>query len=140
MAPKKKQATDKALPTGVASREPVKADLLCGDGVSLAILDALSAQIAVLDQAGGIIAANQSWQRFARENGDESCWPIPSASGGVNYLAACQSSSDRGSASALQARDGIKAVLDGRTPSFTLEYSCHASQQQRWFRMSVTRL
>jgi len=107
---------------------------------NLAILDALSAQIAVLDQEGGIVTANQSWQHFARENGNESCWPIPATSGDINYLAVCQAATGSAAASALQAHDGITAVLSGQTPSFTLEYACHADQQQRWFRMSVTPL
>ncbi len=140
MVDKKEQSTEPVSPTSDPPRRPEKAHLLRGEDLGLAILDALSAQIAVLDQAGGIVTVNESWQRFARENGNESSWPIPATSVGINYLAVCQSSAAPDSTSALQAHDGIKAVLSGRTPSFTLEYGCHAGQQQRWFRMSVTPL
>jgi hypothetical protein len=140
MVDKKEQSTEPVSPTSDPPRRPEKAHLLRGEDLGLAILDALSAQIAVLDQAGGIVTVNESWQRFARENGNESSWPIPATSVGINYLAVCQSSAAPDSTSALQAHDGIKAVLSGRTPSFTLEYTCHAGQQQRWFRMSVTPL
>ena len=133
-------ATLRIVLSDVSERKQAEAVLLRGEAFGLAILDALSAQIAVLDRDGGIVAVNQSWQRFASANGSASCWPIPSASGGSNYLAVCQSTPAPASASALQACDGIKAVLNGRRPGFNLEYTCAAGEQQRWFSMSVTPL
>ena len=36
--------------------------------------------------------------------------------------------------------EGIRAVMDGRRSEFHLEYPCHTAYEQRWFRMTVTRL
>jgi len=36
-----------------------------------AVLDSLSPHIAVLDDSGRIVAVNEAWRRFARENGGE---------------------------------------------------------------------
>jgi two-component sensor histidine kinase len=41
---------------------------------------------------------------------------------------------------ALSARQGIEAVLDGSLPSYYLEYPCHSPHQQRWFSLSATPL
>ncbi len=41
---------------------------------------------------------------------------------------------------ALNARQGIQAVLSGRQASFILEYPCHSPDAQRWFSLSVTPL
>ena len=41
---------------------------------------------------------------------------------------------------ALPARVGIVAVLEGRLPSFGLEYPCHSPSEQRWFSMKVSPL
>jgi PAS domain S-box-containing protein len=37
----------------------------------------------------------------------------------------------------MNAGSGIRAVLDGALPSFSLEYPCHSPQRQRWFSMVV---
>jgi PAS domain S-box-containing protein len=126
--------------TDISQGKQVEADLRRDEAFSLAILDALSTPIAVLDRDGGIVVVNRSWQHVALNNGCASCWPIPSASGGNNYLDVCQAAPAPASLSALRASDGIKAVLDGRVNGFHLEYCCGSSEQPRWFSMSVTPL
>ena len=103
-----------------------------------AILNSLSAQIAVLDPGGYIQAVNESWTNFAKEN---------SISGefergfiGVNYLEVCKKSNGPFSQEAPEALTGILSVLKGSTPSYTLEYPCHSASEQRWFLMKVTSL
>lgn len=105
-----------------------------------AILDSVSAQIAVLDRSGVIVAINAAWQRFAVENGLSPEQAARHTGVGVNYLDICQPDSSYLEASALTAREGIQRVLDGRLPSFVLEYACHSPRRQRWFIMSVTTL
>lgn len=110
------------------------------DAFILAILNSVSAEIAVLDRDGVIVEVNQPWRRFAMENAAD-CGPAPSCTAvGVNYLAVCQASTGPDAAGALQAGAGIQAVLAGRLPCFELEYPCHSPGQQRWFSMSVTPL
>ncbi|MDP3538544.1 MAG: PAS domain S-box protein [Azonexus sp.] len=102
------------------------------------ILDSMPAQIAVLDGDGVIVAVNEAWRRFAVENG------APADRGlhlGVRYLNVCQTgfgaAPDEG---ALEAANGIGLVLDGRLPSFRIDYPCHSPTEERWFSMSASRL
>ena len=55
-----------------------------------AILDSLSAHIAVLDKAGNIIAVNEAWENFAESNCLEE--QIASTGVGQNYLRVCEKS------------------------------------------------
>ena len=99
------------------------------------VLDALPEHVAVLEPDGTIAMVNTAWTRFAKANGD----PELKYSGvGTNYLDACQTS-DRAddSLQANRARMGIKAVLEGSSPFFSLQYPCHSPTEQRWFVMNV---
>lgn len=98
-----------------------------------AVLDSLSANIAVLDEQGGIRCVNQSWRRFGEDNG------LQGDGVGGNYLAVCDNAVGPWSAEAPAAAAGIRAVLQGRTARFSLEYPCHSPQQKRWFEMRASR-
>ena len=104
-----------------------------------AILNSVSAEIAVLNREGVILAVNQPWRRFGIENTSTPGNLMPGSDIGVNYLTICQAANDT-SGEVLQACDGIQGVLDGRLARFTLEYPCHTPQHERWFSMSVTPL
>jgi len=101
------------------------------------ILDSVGAEIAVLDSSGVILAVNEHWRRFSRDNSNQAGQPALHTCVGTNYLQVCARADDQMDHSALQAREGIRAVLDGSLPQFSLEYPCHAPQQQRWFTMMV---
>jgi two-component sensor histidine kinase/AmiR/NasT family two-component response regulator len=112
----------------------VQRQLQHSGALNRAILDSMSAQIAVLNEAGVIIAVNQAWQRFAQQNSQLIGPEVPS-SVGCNYLSVCPAGEADGAA-----RAGITAVLAGQSASFNLEYCCHSALQLRWFSMSVTPL
>jgi PAS domain S-box-containing protein len=97
-------------------------------------LDALSANIAVLDEEGRIVAVNASWRRFGAENG------LTWDEGGVgrNYLAALDVSADEPDRNAQAAAQGIRDVIAGKRMSYWQEYPCHSPWEERWFGMSVT--
>ena len=97
------------------------------------ILDSLSAHIAVLDQDGVILMVNQAWRQFALDNDGAHLGHL-----GANYLTVCQSHlqpEHRETAASVCA--GIRAVLSGAEPFFTLEYSCNAPHCERWFHLFV---
>ncbi len=103
-----------------------------------AILNSLSAQIAVLNSNGIIQTINESWIEFANEN---SLSEITSQQFiGVNYLEVCRKSNGPFSEEAAEAESGILAVLNGTIPTFTLEYPCHSPEKKRWFLMKVNPL
>lgn len=104
------------------------------------ILDSVGSEIAVLDHEGVIRLVNEPWLQFAKVNSDPE-GRLSTATGiGANYLSACQSTDGVPPQGAQDAGSGIRAVLEGRLGSFELEYPCHSPLQQRWFRMTVTRL
>ena len=93
------------------------------------ILNSLTAHIAVLDSDGAIIAVNEGWNKFARENDS----PDPAAYLGTNYLAACRAAAQAGDLTALQIAQNISALLDGSLAEFSTEYPCNSPTQERWF-------
>lgn len=99
---------------------------------SQAVLDSLPAKVVVLNREGVIVAVNQAWQQFAEENR-----AAPPTSIGVNYLEVARAPGGPFSAEASAAYRGIRAVLEGSVPHFSLEYPCHSPSKQRWFQMDV---
>jgi two-component system CheB/CheR fusion protein len=102
------------------------------------ILDCLPEHVAVLDQEGTIRMVNAAWRRFALANGD----PEMKVTGiGCNYLNACVpnggSDADADTDMGASAIGGLRAVLDGTLPSFSIQYPCHSPTEQRWFVMNV---
>lgn len=101
------------------------------EDLSRIVLDSLPAHVAVIDTEGKIVVTNQAWQQFLAENGG-----VPAACDvGSNYLTACQCDDQAAKVSA-----GIESVLGGEREQFTLEYPCHAPDQDRWFLLTVTPL
>jgi diguanylate cyclase (GGDEF)-like protein/PAS domain S-box-containing protein len=101
-----------------------------------AILNALPANIALLDARGLIISVNEAWQLFAVRN----LLLRPDNGLGLNYLEVCERAQGDDAAQAHQAAVGIRSVLAGAAKSFSLEYPCHSPTEQRWFQMLVTPL
>ena len=98
-----------------------------------AVLDSLPEHVAVLDGDGLITMVNRAWRTFASNNGD----PGEGAIGiGCDYLAACDIYGSGDAADyAKRAHEGLKAVMSGRSRFFSMEYPCHAPDQDRWFLM-----
>jgi len=100
------------------------------------ILNALPAHIALLDRRGVILAVNESWRRFAAANvlSSEDFFV------GRNYLTVCDQATGECSEEAAGTAQGIRDVLEGTLPEFSLEYPCHSPTEKRWFRVMVTPL
>ncbi len=105
-------------------------------GFAVAIIDALSAHICVLDQNGVIIAINRAWRNFGVENAGDS----GSSDIGIHYLKVCQSAKGPGSDEAGPFAVGVRSVLEGKAQSFQLEYPCHSPTELRWYMGRVTPL
>jgi diguanylate cyclase (GGDEF)-like protein/PAS domain S-box-containing protein len=122
------------ISTDISARVRAEEALRESERFAHAVIDALDAHIAILDEEGIILAVNAAWRTFARENG----WADPLAGVGADYLAACTPSRfDEGTAAKVA--QGIRDVLARRVSSFQLEYPCHAPNEQRWFVVQVTR-
>jgi signal transduction histidine kinase/CheY-like chemotaxis protein/CHASE1-domain containing sensor protein len=133
------QALQNDLQSQTAELQQEHATLVANRDFHAAVLDSLSEHIAVIDERGTIIAVNEAWQRFGRENGGTAAAVSPI---GINYLDVCQPSVIRavstGADGAAEVAAGVRAVLEQHSPHFELEYPCDAPSEQRWFRVSVT--
>lgn len=98
-----------------------------------AILNALPAHIALLDAQGLILSVNDAWRQFARSN----VFKDPGFGAGLNYLEICESATGEGSAEGHRIAAGIRRVMAGEIPVFSMEYPCHSPQEERWFLMTA---
>ncbi|WP_223174398.1 ATP-binding protein [Halorubrum xinjiangense] len=98
-------------------------------GLPVSGLNALPAELAILDSEGTIVLVNEAWERFADENygRDPEYWV------GDNYLEVTEQAGEGGAAGDVL--EGLRTLLDGNTESFRVEYPCHSPTEQRWFIM-----
>jgi diguanylate cyclase (GGDEF)-like protein len=110
--------------------------VLIAEDLAVAVVDALTSNICVVDRYGKILAVNRAWMDFSANNagGGESAYL------GANYLNVCQRSSGIASKEASEFYSGLHDVLEGRADLFQLEYPCHSPTELRWFLARVTPL
>ena len=122
-----RQASRRGAAVGAAGR--------AWERLAYAAMEALQDSIAVVDAEGIIVAVNGAWRKFARENS-------PATEGlmeGASYVAACERAEGEEAADAARFLAGFRAVIDGESDEFLLEYPCHAAGCQRWFVARITR-
>ena len=98
-------------------------------------LDAIESYIAVLDESGVIIAANQSWKTFAVPGhlfGED-------LTVGMNYLDKLDSKLSRISDATTSISQGIRQVIAFEKPEFSCTYSTAATSSTAWLVVRVTR-
>ncbi len=117
----------------ISARKALDALLGEKDALNQAVLDSLTAEVAVLDHAGDITTVNKAWRQFAPTAAGEAT-PI---SPGQNYLTICRNAVLQGDVRAQEALEGIDAVRTGTRDRFSMEYACPATDQPRWFAMTV---
>jgi len=127
----------RAAITDITARQQAEEAARAAAELNQAILSSLTANIAVVDKAGCIIAVNAAWTQFSRENRNSA---VNGTGIGTNYLVACLKAADASDSDAQQAMEGIQALLQGKLPDFHMEYACHSPDEQRWFLMSVAPL
>jgi len=119
----------------ISARRKAEEALVESERFARGTLDGLSAHIAIVDEAGDILAVNSAWRAFAD---NASCVP-GTVSEGANYFRACQGATGDEAETAGRIAQAIRDVLAGRLPFFSLEYPCHAPTEKRWFQVRVTR-
>ncbi len=98
------------------------------------ILDALPANIALLDAEGTVVLVNESWRRFATCND----MTLPAHGHGLNYLTICEQATGENAEEAHLVAAGIRRILRSESREFTLEYPCHSPTEHRWFRVMAS--
>lgn len=133
--------TNKNLETRIADRtreiSEKNTELAENEIFRRAILDSLSAHIAVIDREGNIIAVNNAWEKFAQANsiGQQ----IGNTGVGQNYLKVCENLEDFDEAT-QKIIENLRKVLDGESDGFGVEYPCHSPTEERWFLLQVNSL
>ncbi len=91
------------------------------------------AEVALLDLSGTVVAVNEAWERFARENGGD-----PDRTGvGTSFLAVCESAGEDPVAALAAA--AVRAALAGQLPApLSVVIPCHGPDGHRWFDMLVS--
>jgi len=97
------------------------------------ILDALPAQIALLDPDGRISFMNRAWSDLALRNGVSE----PQFLVGQNYIEVSERIRGKGAEQGRKVARGIRSVLDGETEFFSMEYSNDWPGERRWFDLLV---
>jgi PAS domain S-box-containing protein len=122
----------------ITARKRAEEVLLQSSQFNQDVIDSIAAHIAVVDESGKITAVNSAWQQFAAENGAE--WTMQGVGVGADYLEVCRVADGPFSDEAQLIYKGIKSVLDGSAPYFSIEYPCHSPTSERWFLLTVTPL
>ena len=99
-----------------------------------AVVDSLTAHMAIVDEDGCILSVNQRWRNFAKRNGAT----LISVCEGANYLAECDAAASRSCGEAGAVAIGVRSVLSGDLREFASDYACHSATQKRWFTVRVT--
>jgi PAS domain S-box-containing protein len=99
-----------------------------------AILEALDRPIAVLDQAGAVLSANQAWRAFAATHSGVG----PGVAVGTNYLAVCDEACGAQQVDRRAIGAGIRQVIAGERALFRYDYACDSPGGRSWYALSVT--
>ncbi len=101
-----------------------------------AILNALPPNIVLLNEAGKIIAVNESWKKLTIENN----LGVPKYGIDYSYIAIAEKAIRVDEQSWKKIGKGVKEVIAGLTEEFSLEYSCYSKNRKLWFHVIVVPL
>jgi DNA-binding CsgD family transcriptional regulator len=106
------------------------------DPLAMAVLNSLSAHIAILDADGVILQTNEAWRSYARRNHLRG---TPDAVG-ANYLRICETTRGQDAEGACRVAAGIQAVIAGQEAEFLYDYPCHGPGGQNWYYLRAIRM
>jgi len=103
-------------------------------GVFQKLIDALSEQIALVDEDWNILAVNPAWTRTAALYGYQALRP------GTNYAKFCEARANEGHNAARPAVEGIKAIDAGFQQAFRYLYDGNDRWEGHTFQLVINRL
>jgi len=101
-----------------------------------AVINSLSAHIAILDKNGVILETNRAWNTYSFKNG----MPENFDYRGINYLEVCDAATGEDASDAYKIAEGIRRVIRGHTQEFLFDYPCHFQDSRHWYYMRAIRM
>lgn len=101
--------------------------------LAVSVLDAVDANIAVLDQHGSIVYVNDAWRQFGESNGAGDVWWV-----GRNYVDECLRAAETGDEEAGRVFSALRQLLGGNLTHRRFMYECSTPYQRRIFSMSLS--
>ncbi len=128
---------DVVAPQGPGGTDAVRAGerLREAERLSRSTLDALTVHVAVVEADGKIVTVNKAWREFGAAHGV----PLPEASEGSNFLAACDEAAARGDRDAAKVAELIRRAISGDAGHGQWEYEGESPAGRRWFSLRVNR-
>ncbi|MDB5022967.1 MAG: domain S-box protein [Mucilaginibacter sp.] len=100
------------------------------------ILNALPANMVLLNEAGKIVAVNESWKKFTLANN----LGVPRYGIGYSYVAISEKATGVDALSGKKIAKGINEVIAGLRDEFSMEYSYYSQNKKVWFQLIVAPL
>jgi diguanylate cyclase (GGDEF)-like protein len=95
--------------------------------------DYVIAEIAVVNESGMIVQTNRRWNETAKAGG------LLVKRAHANYIEECEAAIERG-CNTTEILTGLRAVLQGKQPSFVATYACPFNEIYHWFQVSISAL
>jgi PAS domain S-box-containing protein len=121
----------------ITERKWAETALQASDAFTRAVLNSLSAYVCVLDKEGIIVATNDAWKEFARQDVESA---FISGEVSDHYLDHCRHTITGDTVTDQAVLNGVEDVLAGRELGFSYEYACQLPTEERWFLVRVTPL
>jgi len=99
------------------------------------LLDSLKTPVVVIGRSGDIMFVNRFW----RESEYGKCLIGRDFYAGENYFSVCANAALEGFEEAASAARGVREVIEGKLPEFSIEYACPRAEKKEWFQMRATR-
>lgn len=112
------------------------AELKAASDRQTAILNALPPNIVLLNEAGKIVAVNDSWRKFTLANN----LGVPKYGIGYSYIAISEKATGVDELTGKKIAKGIREVIAGIREEFSIEYSCNQESKKVWFQLIVAPL
>jgi PAS domain S-box-containing protein len=100
------------------------------------ILNALPANMVLLNEAGKIVAVNESWKKFTLANN----LGVPRYGIGYSYLAISEKATGVDALSGKNIAKGVNEIIAGLRDEFSMEYSYYSQNKKVWFQLIVAPL
>jgi len=117
-------------------KKPHIEPLSFSEELARAVINSLSAHIAILDKNGVILETNRAWNAHSVKNG----MPKDFDYKGINYLKVCDGATGEDSADAHDIAEGIRQVIQGHIQEFLFDYPCHFQDSKHWYYMRAIRM